>query len=372
MSTEEVYEKKLLDKVSDLLVNSLAKIIDKIIPEWSKRNKSRLDEWKLMFYTLNRSPLGLIGLTIVSLFIVVGIIGPIIAPYKYNEMLIYKNPKYRFIPPGGSGPGGEVFILGTDEYGRDMLSLMLYGARTPLIITFFVMLLGVPIGILLGLVAGYFGGKVDEVIMRITDIFLAFPSLILAIGFAVVLPERINELLESIPWLQKFLLILFAVDEVDAPRLANLLAVVIAIAIVWWPGYTRVVRASALSIKENIYVEAAKAMGMSSIGIMLKHILPNMLAPLLVILTLDVGSLILLEAGLSYLGIGVQPPLADWGRIVYDGSKWLYRGYWWLSLLPGFLILIVVLGFNLLGDALRDIFDPKVRRSIEFKIKRRK
>jgi len=368
----EVYEKKVLDRLSDAIVRIIAKALDKLRPGWSIRNKAKLDEWRLMLYTLNRSPLGLVGLTIVVLFILAGIFGPVLAPYKYNDMLIYKNPKYRFIPPGEKGPEGEIFILGTDEYGRDMLSLMLYGARTPLVITFFVMLISVPLGVLLGLIAGYFGGKVDEVIMRVTDIFLSFPSLILAIGFAVVLPDRIKDLFEMSPWIQDILLVLFAVDEADAPRLANLLAVIIAMAIVWWPGYTRMVRGSALSIKENVYVEAARAMGMSSLGVMIKHILPNMLAPLLVIMTLDVGSLILLEAGLSYLGIGAQPPLADWGRIVYDGSKWLYRGYWWLSLLPGFLILVVVLGFNLLGDALRDIFDPKVRRSIEFKMKHKR
>jgi len=369
---EEVYEKKMLDKLSDVLIKTLAIFMEKIRPGWSIRNKSRLDEWRLMLYALNRSTLGLIGLAIVLTFIFIGVFGPAIAPYSYSDLLIYKDVKYRFIPPGGKGPNGEIFILGTDEWGRDMLSLMLYGARIPLIITLLVMVIGAPIGIFLGLVAGYYGGKVDEIIMRITDIFLAFPSLVLAIGFAVVLPDRIKNILETNLWLQDILLAFFAIEPVDAPRLANLLAVIIAIAVVWWPGYTRMVRGSTLSIKENIYVEAARAMGMGSLGIMFKHILPNMLAPLLVIMTLDVGSLILLEAGLSYLGIGAQPPLADWGRIVYDGSKWLYRGYWWLSLLPGFLILIVVLGFNLLGDALRDILDPKVRRSIEFKIKRKR
>ena len=369
---EEVYEKKLLDRLSDATISLIARIADAVRPGWSVRNKARLDEWKLMLYALNRSPTGIIGLILVLTFIAMGVLGPIIAPYRYNELLIYKDPGYRFIPPGGCGPGGEVFLLGTDDYGRDMLSLILYGARTSLVVAMLVMLIGAPIGIILGLVSGYYGGKIDEVIMRVTDIFLAFPGLILAIGFAATLPDRLREFLEANPWLQSLLLTLFALDPGDAPRLANLLSVVIAIVIVWWPTYTRIVRGNTLSVRENVFVEVAKAMGMSSWGIMFKHILPNILAPIIVILTLDIGAVILVEAGLSYLGIGAQPPIADWGRIVYDGSRWLYRGYWWLSLLPGLFILLTVLGFNLLGDALRDILDPKTRRSIEFKLKRTK
>lgn len=371
MSTEEVYERNILDKISDAFIKLLARILDSIRPGWSERNKSRLDEWRLMLYALNRSPTGIIGLVLVIAFVLMGVFGPFIAPYKYNDLLIYKDPNYRFIPPGGTGPRGEVFILGTDDYGRDMLSLVLYGARTSLVVALLVMIIGAPIGIILGLISGYYGGKVDEVIMRITDIFLAFPGLILAIGFAATLPNRIKGLLDANPWLQNTLLALFALDSSDAPRLANLLSVIVAIVIVWWPGYTRIVRGNTLSVRENVYVEAARAMGMSSWGIMVRHILPNILAPIIVILTLDVGSVILVEAGLSYLGVGAQPPIADWGRIVYDGSRWLYRGYWWLSLLPGVFILLTVLGFNLLGDALRDILDPKTRRSIEFKLKKK-
>ena len=372
MSAEEVYEKKLLDHLSDFFIKAVVRIMDSIKPGWSVRNKSRIDEWRLMLYALNRSPTGIVGLILVASFIIIGIFGPLVAPYSYSDLLVFKNSHYRFIPPGGTGPGGEVFLLGTDDYGRDMLSLILYGARTSLVVALLVMIFGAPIGIILGLISGYYGGKIDELIMRITDIFLAFPGLILAIAFAATLPDRVRGLLEANPWLQNIMLSLFALDPADAPRLANLLSVIVAIVIVWWPGYTRIVRGSTLSARENVYVEAARAMGMSSWGIMFKHIFPNILAPILVILTLDVGSVILVEAGLSYLGIGAQPPIADWGRIVYDGSRWLIRGYWWLSLLPGVFILLTVLGFNLLGDALRDILDPKARRSIEFKLKKKK
>ena len=372
MGSKEVYEKKVLDRVSDAFIALIGRFMNTVKPGWSERNKSKLDEWKLMLYALNRSPTGIIGLVLVAAFLIMGIFGPMLAPYKYNEILTFRNPNYRFVYPGGTGPGGEIFYLGTDDYGRDMLSLILYGARTSLIVAMLVMLTGPTIGIVLGLIAGYYGGKIDEVIMRITDIFLAFPGLILAIGFAATLPDRIKPFLEANPPVRDFLLFLFALDPTDAPRLASLLSVVIAVVIVWWPLYTRVVRGSTLTAKENVYVEASRALGMSSWGVMFRHILPNIMAPLLVIITLDVGGVILTEAGLSFLGVGAQPPIADWGRIVFDGSRWLYRGYWWLSLLPGTFILLTVLGFNLLGDGLRDILDPKTRRSIEFKLKKKR
>ena len=371
MQAKETYERKILDNVSDAIITILVKSIDLIRPGWSKKNKSRISEWKLMLYALNRSTPGVIGMIIVFLFLIMAIFGPYLALYKYNDMLIYKDIKYRFIPPLGKGPKDEVFILGTDDYGRDMLSLMLYGARTSLIVAFFVILIGPPLGILLGLISGYFGGKIDEIIMRITDIFLSFPSLLMAIAFAATLTERMRALLSYNQWAQIFFVHLFALDLSDAPRLANLIAVIIAIAIVLWPRYARVVRGVTLSTKENTYVEAARALGMTSWGVMFKHILPNVIAPITVMMTLDIGWVILYEACLSYLGIGAQPPIAEWGRIVYDGSRWLTRGYWWYSLIPGVFILITVLGFNLLGDTLRDVLDPRTRRSIEFKLKRR-
>lgn len=368
----EVYEKKVLDKLADMFIEFIAKVINTLRPRWKKRNTARLSEWKLMLYALNRSVPGLVGLVLVLIFLFMAIFGPLIAPYKYNNFLIFQDMRYKFLPPLTHGPHKELFLLGTDEYGRDVLSLLLYGARVSLIISLLVIAISFPVGVLLGLVAGYFGGKVDEVIMRITDIFFSFPGLILAIGLSTTLPSRISMLFNACPWLQDLMLWLFAIDPVDSEKLANLAAVVFALVAVWWPPYARVIRGSTLAEREKAYVEAAKALGLSSISIMLKHIFPNIMGPILVYVTLDLGSVILAEAGLSYLGVGAQPPIADWGRIVFDGSRWLYRGYWWLSLLPGSFILFTALGYNLLGDALRDILDPKTRRSIEFKLKKRR
>ncbi len=374
MSGEE-YQKSVLDRVSDLFIELLAKLIDRVRPGWYERNRSKVSEWKLMAYALNRSPPGVIGLILVLAFIFVGIFGPIIAPFSYRYFAIYDAPGSDLAQPGTVVVTKDnrtlYFPLGTDHFGRDLLSLLLQGARTSLVISIITIALGVPFGIILGLVAGYYGGKVDELIMRITDIFLAFPALILAIAFAAVLPERIHEVLQSNAWLRDFFLWLFALDQKDAGILSRPLAVILALIIVWWPGYARIVRGSTLSARENLYVEAARAVGLSNRTIMFKHILPNIIGPVLVYITLDFGGIVLMEAGLSFLGLGAVPPIADWGRIVYDGSQYFPRA-WWLIFIPGLVVILSALGWNLLGDALRDILDPKTRRSIEFKLKKRR
>lgn len=293
-----------------------------------------------------------------------GHLRPILAPYKYNYFPIFENDKTYLSPPG------EFYPLGADHFGRDLLSLLLQGARTSLVISILVILLGVPFGIFLGLIAGYYGGKIDELVMRITDIFLAFPPLILAIAFAAVLPERISMLISENEWLKNILLWIFALERTEAGNLSRLLAVMAAMALVWWPAYARITRGSTLTEREKLYVESARAIGFSSVRIMFRHILPNILGPILVYVTLDFGSVVLTEAGLSFLGLGATPPIADWGRIVYDGSQF-FPNAWWLIVFPGLIVLLNVLGWNLLGDALRDILDPKLRRSIEFKVKKR-
>ncbi len=383
--SEEVYERKLLDRLSDALIYTIAYTIDRIRPGWLRKNESRITEWRLMFYVLNRSPAGLAGLAIIIGFVVVAIIGPYLAPFSYDQQLFLCNFTARLAPPGtkvylpdtpgcralGLTPGEYTLVLGSDDLGRDVLSRMLYGARTSFIVSLLVMAVGPWIGILLGFVAGYYGGVVDEIIMRITDIFLAFPGFILALALSAVLPYRISEFLQSNPWLADILLALFAVKPRHLPALASLVSVVIALWIVWWPGYARLVRGMVLSVKESTYVEAARALGLSPLTIMVKHILPNIMGPILVFLTMDIGGVILTEAGLSFLGLGAVPPLADWGRIIYDGSEYFPHA-WWLVFYPGLAILIVVLGFNMFGDTLRDMLDPKTRRSIEFKVKRAK
>lgn len=372
--SEEVYEKKTLDKVADKLIDGIAKVIDRFKPGWSVKNKSKIDEWKLMFYAFNRSPPGLIGAALILGFIVIGVFGPYFAPYSYRTFLFIEHGETYLVPPGSTIVSKGVtfyFPLGTDKYGRDLLSLILYGARVSLVVSLIVIALGVPLGIILGLIAGYFGGKIDEIIMRITDTFLAFPALILAIAFAAVLPERLRPMIVYNEQLKMLLSILFAADPRDAANFAPILSVILAIIIVWWPGYTRIIRGSVLSARENLYVEAARALGVSTWKILTKHILPNVISPVLVLITLDVGAVILVEAGLSFLGLGAQDPMVDWGKIVFDGAQY-FPDRWWLVLFPGLATFLAVLGWNLVGDTLRDVLDPKTRRSIEFKVKKKK
>jgi len=380
---EYVYVKNPLDKLSDALIDAFANLVDAIRPGWKLKNKGRLEEWRLMMYTLNRSPLGILGALLVAFFILMAIFGPAVAPISYRTGLVLCDLKARLAPPGttitipnkdfckrmGLHPGKFEFLLGSDNFGRDLWSRLLYGARTSLIVSILVVSVGASIGVLLGLISGYYGGAVDEVIMRITDMFLAFPGLILAMALSATLPYAIQSWFKSHMEVAKLLGYLFAVERVDYPALASLLSVIIALWIVWWPGYTRLVRGTVLSVRENTYVEAAKALGVSDLGIMFRHILPNMIGPVLVYITMDLGGAILTEAGLSFLGLGAVPPLADWGRIIYDGAQF-FPNAWWLVFWPGLFIFLTVFGFNLFGDALRDALDPRTRRSIEFKVKK--
>ncbi len=389
---EEVYEKKLLDRAADALVAGIARFMDLVRPGWSVRNKSRLDEWRLMLYALNRSPPGIIGVVLIAVFVFIAVFGPLLAPLPYDAPLTFCSDESYLAPPCsfingsfhcvtvsidescaemlGVRPGNYTLFLGADDYGRDLLSRIMYGARTSFMVAVLVMAIGPLIGIALGLIAGYYGGVVDEVIMRITDIFLAFPGLILAIALSAVLPSRLEGVLEANPWLRDFLLTVFAIKPEHVGPMVRLFSVIVALWIVWWPPYARLVRGMVLSAKENTYVEAARALGVPTYSIMFRHILPNILGPILVYITLDFGGVILTEAGLSFLGLGAVPPLADWGRIIYDGAQW-FPDAWWLVFYPGLAIFLTVLGFNLLGDSLRDILDPRTRRRIEFRLKRR-
>ncbi len=368
MSADAVYEKKILDRLSDKLVNALARLISVFRKGWVERNQSRIDEWKLMLYAFNRSPIGIIGLILGMGFIIVGIIGPWIAPHSYDFSYIIAtgNYNYHLAPPGYKGA-----LLGTDELGRDLFSQLLYGARVSLVATILVLPVGITIGIVLGLVSGYYGGKTDETIMRLTDIFLSFPGLILALAFSAALTDRIAHAIANSSSLTFLVSHLFGVRPNDAINMSLVISIVIALWVVWWPGYARVTRGMALQEKNNVYIEAARALGASSASIMFKHLLPNIIGPLLVLITLDVGGVILTEAGLSFL-MGAMMKIPDWGAIVQHGSEYLVNGAWWLVMFPGLAILISVLGWNLFGDSLRDILDPKTRRSIEFKLKKKK
>ncbi len=222
------------------------------------------------------------------------------------------------------------YVLGTDGYGRDVLSRIIYGSRVSLTLGFIAVLLSVTLGTFVGLIAGYFGRITDTVLMRTVDMLLAFPALFL------------------------ILIIIAAFESVAVPRIV---LIVVVLGLTSWMGISRLVRGEVLSVKEREYVLAARALGYTHRRILLRHILPNTLTPIIVNATLRIGGIILVEAALSYLNIGVQPPTASWGNIIFEGKDVLSQA-WWVSTLPGFAIVIVVVCFNLVGDGLRDAFDP--------------
>jgi peptide/nickel transport system permease protein len=267
-----------------------------------------------------RDPLSLASTIVIVLFILLAVFAKQIAPYPL-EGAGKTNVDNSLLAPSWEHP------FGTDLLGRDGLSRVIIGARPALIVPIGVVLFAVLIGAPLGAIAGYKGGWLDEIIMRITDLFLAFPSLLLAMAIASALGRGLDK-------------------------------AAIALVVSWWPWYTRLVRGVTLSLKERYFVEAAQAIGVSDWVIILRHILPNTISPVLVQATVDLGTVILAMGGLAFLGLGTQPPLPDWGLMVSDGRTYILK-QWWIATFPGMAIFIVVLAFNLLGDTLRDIFDPR-------------
>jgi len=227
-------------------------------------------------------------------------------------------------------PPSAQHLFGTDDYGRDIFSMVVYGAQTSLRICLLVIAISTLIGVILGGLAGYFGGVLDEILMRITDVFLSIPYLILALAIAAALGRSIDHIME-------------------------------AMIITWWPTYARLLRGQVLTIREQQYVEAARSVGASNTRILFRHILPNSFAPLLVEITLDLGAVLLVAAGLSFIGLGASPGTAEWGLMIASGRTVMFHAWWYVTF-PGLAILLVVLGFNLLGDGLRDVTDPKLRR----------
>lgn len=263
----------------------------------------------------------MVGLIIILLLVFTAIFAPIIAPYDpYEQDLVN-----RLQPPFSPG-----YFLGSDELGRDILSRIIYGAGTTLYIVLLVTFSAPIAGLLVGTVAGYFGGWIDAVLMRITDIFLAFPKLILALAFVAALGAGIEN-------------------------------AILAIALTSWPPYARLARAETLTIRGSDYISAIRLQGAGPIRIITRHIWPLCISSLIVRVTLDMAGIILTAAGLGFLGLGAQPPLAEWGAMISSGRKFILD-YWWVATMPGLAIFIVSLGFNLLGDGLRDVLDPKRQR----------
>jgi peptide/nickel transport system permease protein len=281
-------------------------------------------EYGLMGRALRRDRLALISLVIILTFIVAAILAPWLAPYP-DQGMGKANLGEKLDPPS------SVHLLGTDDLGRDLLSRILLGSRPSLSIGLFVVGLAMLIGTPLGAIAGYFGGWIDQAIMRITDIFLSFPALLLAITISAALG-------------------------------ASFFNAMLSISLTWWPWYTRLARAQTVSLKEQTFVEASRAIGVPGFTIISRHIIPNVLTPALVQATMDIGSAILMGAALSFVGLGVQLPRPDWGNMLNVARLYFNDGPWF-AIFPGLAILLIAMCFNLLGDGVRDVLDPQSRRT---------
>ena len=278
-------------------------------------------QWTIAARQFRRNRLALFGLAIIVLLYLVAVLAPLLAPHDPIAQDDIARTGYLSPRPGN--------WLGTDRFGRDVLSRIVYGSRISLSIGFIATALSITIGTLFGAAAGYFGGKIDSLLMRFTDMVLAFPRLVLLIMIVALF----------------------------SPSIA---VIIIVLGLTQWPGTTRIVRGDVLSLREREFIQAAHALGMSRLRIMMRHLIPNVLAPVIVTATLGIGNTIVLEAGLSFLGLGVQAPTPTWGSMVAEGRDNLL-GAWWVATFPGLTIVLVVLAFNLVGDGLRDALDPRLR-----------
>ncbi|MEO1679296.1 MAG: ABC transporter permease [Pseudomonadota bacterium] len=292
--------------------------------EMSYRRKEWLRAWESMV----ASRWALVGMLILIIVTFVAIFGPWLAPFDPNR----QNIMMRLLEPGTPGREDLTYWLGSDQLGRDVLSRLLYGARVSLLVGVAAIAVGGTLGTILGLISGYYGGRIDDVIMRLGDIQLAFPFILLAIMFLVVL----------------------------GPGLVN---IILVLGIGQWITYARIVRAQTLSLREKEYVEAARALGDSTFSILFRTILPNIIAPLTVIASFNVAGVILSEAALSFLGLGVPPDVPTWGSMLSESRDHLLSNKWWMAVFPGLAIVFTVLAFNIIGDWLRDFLDPRLKEN---------
>lgn len=271
------------------------------------------------FKRLWKSPIGLIGVIIVIAVVFAAVFAPFLAPFDPNQ----SNRPNRLKPPGTPGN-----LLGTDQQGRDMLSRIIYGARISLLVSFVTVISAVTIGTLIGLLAGYYGGIIDTLFMRVVDVWLSFPFILLAL--------TVNALLGI-----------------------GLRNIIITLIVTGWVVYARLVRGEVLALKEQQFIEATRALGQSDLSILFSHLLPNVITPIIVVASLQVSQIIVAEATISFLGFGIQPPTAAWGNMLSEGRNYLINA-WWLATFPGVALAITALGINLTGDWLRDTLDPKI------------
>ncbi|WYK03581.1 ABC transporter permease [Cereibacter sphaeroides f. sp. denitrificans] len=290
--------------------------------EPASRRQARLGQAYRTWLALRANRLAMVGLGLVLALIAVAILAPWIAPH--DPIVGGDLRTDRLLPPSWAHP------MGTDDLARDILSRVIHGSRLTLMVVVLVAVIATPIGLAIGTTAGYFGGWVDTVLMRATDIFLAFPRLILALAFVAAL----------------------------GPGIEN---AIIAIALTSWPPYARLARAETLTIRDSDFINAARLQGASAPRILWGHVTPLCLSSVIVRVTLDMAGIILTAAGLGFLGLGAQPPQPEWGAMIAGGRRFIID-QWWVATMPGLAIFAVSLGFNLLGDGLRDVLDPKARR----------
>ena len=286
--------------------------------------RPRIKSAQESMYLLTRNHLSLIALIVLILLIIAALLAPVIIPYP-EDVMDAAHTAIKLQPPSLE------HLMGTDELGRDIFSRVLYGSRVSLSAALSAVGLSLIIGVPLGAIAGSFGGWVDNVIMRLTDVFLSFPPLLLAIAMVVVMGSSLNN-------------------------------AVLAIALSWWPWYTRLIRGQAISVKERKFVQAAETIGTGRMKIIFKHIIPNCISPVIVQASMDIGGVFLTVASLSFLGLGAQLPTPEWGLMISMGRRF-FPDNWWYCIFPGVAIFITVLCFNLLGDAIREILDPKTRKN---------
>lgn len=270
-----------------------------------------------IWVNLRANPLAMIGLFIIVAFVVLSLAAPLLAPY---------DPSVQDLGNRLSAPTAA-HLFGTDELGRDILSRILYGGRVTLGMVIAVVILVAPIGLFIGCIAGYFGGIVDTALMRVTDVFLAFPRLILALAFVAALKPGVE-------------------------------SAVLAIALTAWPPYARLARAETMTLRKSDFIAAAKLTGASPFRIILRHIMPLCVPSVIVRITLDMSSIIITAASLGFLGMGAQPPSPEWGAMIATAKRFIFE-QWWVATIPGIAIFLVSLAFNFLGDGLRDVLDPK-------------
>ena len=279
-------------------------------------------QWSLAAQAFKKNRIAVVGGIIVVCVYLIALVTPLIAPHDPATQASLVES--RLVPPGGGFP------LGTDHLSRDVLSRMMYGARISLSIGFVAVGISITIGTLLGAVSGYLGGWVDTVLMRFVDMVISFPRLVLLIAIVALFDSN------------------------------SIFLIMAILGFTQWPQSARIVRGEVLSLREREFIEAARALGFSRRRIILRHVIPNVLAPVIIAATLGIGNVIVLEAGLSFLGLGLQPPTPSWGSMVSDGRDHLLTA-WWISTFPGLAIVLTVVAFNLVGDGLRDAFDPRLR-----------